>query len=614
MYIYVCTPHSLHDAIFFGSKPVPKIFIMRKYKKVIGSKKKRYGDYTQDAIKNAIVAIQEGNMSIREASSSFNIPKSTLHRKLKGIQLRPIGHPPSLSPEEERSFVQHLIVVAEWGFPFSNLDLRLMVKAYLDKANRRVSQFKNNIPGEDWARSFLKRHSNELSHRHCQNIKRSRAEMKKEDFENYFENLSQVITNVPPENILNYDETNLSDDPGQEKLIFKRGKKYPERIQNYSKGSISIMFAGTATGELLPSYVVYKAANLWNTWTTGGPPKTRYNRSKSGWFDAICFDDWFRSIILPWARKTEGPKVMIGDNLSSHFSSDVLDLCEQKNISFVCLVPNSTHLSQPLDVAFYGPLKRKWRKILKEWKLQNTGQATLPKDAFPRLLKELEESLNVKNLVSGFKTCGIYPLNAQELLRKLPSQSLPEDINNSVSNVVLEQLKSMRGPTENIKAPRRKKIAVEPGKSISSRDLESSDSEESEGDSSEESEAGSSEESEADSSEEGNSISDPERSDDAKEMEIETTPVGATSLKELTYDNVSTGQWVKVLYEDEVFLGKVQRKVNNECCVQCLEKPFGVKEPQSLEKDSRAVFYEKVYETDVQPKLTKVGRGWKYTY
>ncbi len=55
-------------------------------------------------------------------------------------------------------------------------------------------------------------------------------------------------------------------------------------------------------------------------------------------------------------------------------------------------------------------------------------------------------------------------------------------------------------------------------------------------------------------------------------------------------------------------------EVNNECYVQCLEKPFRVKEPQSLEKDSQAVFYEKVFETDVQPKLTKVGRGWKYTY
>ena len=184
---------------------------------------------------------------------------------------------------------------------------------------------------------------------------------------------------------------------------------------------------------------------------------------------------------------------MVGDNLSSHFSSEVLDLCK-KEISFVCLEPNSTHLSQPLDVAFYWPLKHKWRKILKELKLHNSRQATLPKDAFPRLLKQLEESLNLKNLVSGFKTCGICPLNAQELLRKLPSQSLPEDINNSVSNVALEQLRSMRAPTENNKAPRRKRIAIEPKKSISSRDLESNDSEESE----------------AEFSEEGNSISNPE--------------------------------------------------------------------------------------------------------
>ena len=92
--------------------------------------------------------------------------------------------------------------------------------------------------------------------------------------------------------------------------------------------------------------------------TQGGPKGTQYNRSKSGWFDRVCFDDWFRTIVLPWARKKDCHKVIIGDNLSSHFSTDVLNLCDQHNISFVCLVPNSTHLTQPLDIAFYGPLKK----------------------------------------------------------------------------------------------------------------------------------------------------------------------------------------------------------------------------------------------------------------
>lgn len=68
------------------------------------------------------------------------------------------------------------------------------------------------------------------------------------------------------------------------------------------------MLAGTAAGKLLPSYVVYKSVNVWSSWTTGGPHGTRYNRSKSGWFDAVCFDDWFRTIVLPWARKIEGTK------------------------------------------------------------------------------------------------------------------------------------------------------------------------------------------------------------------------------------------------------------------------------------------------------------------
>jgi len=66
-------------------------------------------------------------------------------------------------------------------------------------------------------------------------------------------------------NIWNYDETNLTDEPGQKKVVTKRGCKYPERIINSTKSSISLMFCGNAEGELLPPYAVYKAESLWNT-------------------------------------------------------------------------------------------------------------------------------------------------------------------------------------------------------------------------------------------------------------------------------------------------------------------------------------------------------------
>ena len=85
---------------------------------------------------------------------------------------------------------------------------------------------------------------------------------------------------------------------------------------------------------------------------------------------------------MPWALRKEGQKVVIGNNLVTHFDTDILKLCED-----LCLAPNSTQISQLLNVTFCGPLKEKWRKILKEWKLKNHIQTAMPKDIFPALLK-----------------------------------------------------------------------------------------------------------------------------------------------------------------------------------------------------------------------------------
>ena len=53
----------------------------------------------------------------------------------------------------------------------------------------------------------------------------------------------------------------------------KRGMKYPERIINSTKSATSLMFCGSASGEILPPYVVYKAEALWSTWTENAPPR-----------------------------------------------------------------------------------------------------------------------------------------------------------------------------------------------------------------------------------------------------------------------------------------------------------------------------------------------------
>ena len=384
----------------------------RRHKRKLGAR--RYKDYSNDVLQEALNDIDTNNVTFREAAEKYNISKSTLQRKMEKKNMRAPGRPCLLAIFKEEAMVDNIKTLAQWGFHLSLLDLRMFAKEVLDTSGEKIPQFKENLPGIDWAYSFLERHKKQLTVRLCQNIKANRAKTDCEALLDCFKNLQKVIENVPPTHICNFDETNLSDDPGKKKMIFNRHVRHPERIINSSKSSTSVMYAFTANGDLLPDYVVYKSAQLWNTWIEGGPKGTCYNRSKSGWFDVTCFKDWFHKIIIPWARKLKGKKVVIGDNVSSHFSQEVLSKCQEMNIAFVCLPPNSTHILQPLDVAFFRPLKSHWLALLEKWKIkEHYNVASLPKNEFPAMLKQLREKMapNARqNIESGFEASGIYPL------------------------------------------------------------------------------------------------------------------------------------------------------------------------------------------------------------
>ena len=444
----------------------------RTYKPSAGAR--GYTSGQPDGLHTAFAELQNG-MSERAVCSKYGFSRTKFRNFVKvqrGEEYRLPGGQTVLTPATEQSIVNHLLAVSEWGFPFDMVDLRMCVKHLLDKDGINVPKFKDNMPGEDWASGFMLRHKERIKVRMCQNISKKRAGISSETVSDYFDELEKTLAGVPPENIINYDETNLTDDPGRKRMIFKRGARYPERILNTSKSSTSLMLAGTASGEVLPLYVVYKSEHMWSTWRQGGPRGIRFNRSKSGWFDHICFIDWFRTVALPYCTGLPGKKVLIGDNLSSHFSDDILKACTENNIAFVCLPPNATHLCQPLDVAYFRPMKIKWRSVLSDWKQSARKTAgTVPKEEFPRLLKKLmSEMPNQKeNLLAGFRKCGIHPLDRQPVLNRLPRSADEANPNDSVSDVFLNHLKELRNDGEQGKGKKRGKrtrVDVVPGRSV----------------------------------------------------------------------------------------------------------------------------------------------------
>lgn len=453
---------------------------------------KIYKKTDKETFEKARKDIFVNGLSYRQVSKKYNISTTVLHRHMKkGASVKPHGGQTVLTKQEEEMIVDRLLKCSEWGYPLDQYDVRALVKNYLDKCGKTVKKFKNNFPGRDFALGFLQRHAKQLSSRLCQNIKQSRASVSPAIINAYFDNLEKELEGVPLTNIVNYDESNLSDDPGRTKVLVKRGCKYPDRVLNHSKSSTSIMFSASANGSLLPCYVVYKSVHLYKTWMEGGRKEVRYNRTKSGWFDADCFDDWIKTVALPYFRKLEGPKVLIGDNLSSHLSFESIRLCSAENIKFIFLPSNSTHLTQPLDVAFFAPLKRGWRTILLNWKKgPGRSETTVRKDVFPRLLSQLLNAIedNAKEIIqSGFRKCGIAPINRSEVLKQLPQDDNGAEAGSiaALDHSILDFFKKMRyGNADGTSTPtrtanKRKRLNVEAGRSVALENEDSSTPEDS---------------------------------------------------------------------------------------------------------------------------------------
>ena len=84
------------------------------------------------------------------------------------------------------------------------------------------------------------------------------------------------------------------------------------------------------------------------------------------------------------------------------------------------LPPHTTHLTQPLDKGCFAPLKMAWREVCQQFICQNPGKM-IGVYEFSHLFSEAWlQSMTMKNIVSGFKVTGVYPVDRHAI--KLPSE------------------------------------------------------------------------------------------------------------------------------------------------------------------------------------------------
>nr|CAI5830701.1 unnamed protein product [Callosobruchus analis] len=155
--------------------------MVRTYNSRLGSR--NYNNYMEEAINRALRAVADDGLSLRRASEEHGIPFGTLYNKYHGRNIRKPGAQTVFSEKEEECILK--------------------------------SQ------SEDWAYSLLKRHKHKYSKRIATNVRRARAVLSRSVVDDHFSYLEVILKDIPPSNMFNYDESNISDDPGKSWLYIE---------------------------------------------------------------------------------------------------------------------------------------------------------------------------------------------------------------------------------------------------------------------------------------------------------------------------------------------------------------------------------------------------------
>ena len=139
-------------------------------------------------------------------------------------------------------------------------------------------------------------------------------------------------------------------------------------------------------------------------------PGTLFECSDNDWLDQKLYCKWFKYFLtsIPPARPVE-------DVHSLHVSLDVIKMARDNNVHLLCLPAHTTHLLQPLDVGVFKSLKSNFSRACLRYLSTHPGQVITTDILASLLCQAWPQSITPVNAMSGFRKCGIYPLNPGEI-------------------------------------------------------------------------------------------------------------------------------------------------------------------------------------------------------
>lgn len=95
----------------------------------------------------------------------------------------------------------------------------------------------------------------------------------------------------------------------------------------------------------------------------------------------------------------------------SHVTLEVAIVAKEVGLDIVTLLSHSSHTLQPLDISIFGAFKAYFRQHKDYWVSKNLNQAIDKQTLAHWISLRLQHFLLVNNIIHGFSSIGIYPLD-----------------------------------------------------------------------------------------------------------------------------------------------------------------------------------------------------------
>lgn len=410
--------------------------------------KKKKGKWESENLKLAVDKVMNQNMTIREASERFSVPKSTLFDKVKLLKegkeavFKPVmgRFKKTFSDEYEDLLESHIKDLADRCMPLSKKEFLKLAYDLAEKL-KLPHRFNNEkrMAGKHFYDDFIKRHP-DISLRTAESTSLMRAVgFNKHQVDIFFANLENLMDkyNFRPSNIYNCDETGVTTVQKHEKVMAKKNIRQVGKLTSAERGkNVTIMCCMSATGQFIPPFFIFPRQRINDRLMINAPPESDAVAQPKGWMNNEIFLKWLSHFVKFTRPAKESPILLVLDGHSSHKTLDVINFCRDNHIFLLSTPPHTTHKLQPLDRSFMKPFKNAYNERCGMWMRANAGARLTEYDIAGLVAEAFKKVARYEIAEAGFRCTGIHPFNINIFtdLDYLPSDITNIPLDNEAAN------------------------------------------------------------------------------------------------------------------------------------------------------------------------------------